>query len=698
MLLLHIPKITGITFFLLLLTGSAFSADDDIEVLRQRLIEDALVKKGFLVRTSRYIQSDFSKAEAYLNSLQTDGSWPDVDYADQDNEWNPLVALDRILMMTYAYQNTTDPLHQDARLLSGIVNALQYWYQVNPTCKNWYKNDIAKQFYFNVIALLLQGIIENDLLGKMITDLTETPTMTGSNRTLVSVSVLYRGVLEKNAERIARGVAGVMQQVQITSEEGIQCDYSFHQHGPFLYNGSYGSNFLRETIWLASIVQGTQFAFTHEHLKVLRDYYLKGTRWMIRCGVLDYNVRGRQVGRSTGFDLDALTIVPQLDHFITADPAYIDQYHASRQHILNQEPQAISGNRYFWRSDYTAHHRSAYFTSLKMCSQRTVGMEMDVNTENLYGYYLPFGLTYIYRRGDEYKDIFPVWDWARLPGVTSPHHAFSSSGRSSQQTSFVGGVSDSTYGVSSMDLHVKDTQAKKSWFWFDQEWVALGAGIQSTNENPIVTGINQTLLKGNVKVDGTTYGRGKKILENPSWVWHDSIAYFFPKPQTVAMKAAEQSGQLQRIFGLGTDSVYRSDVFSLWFEHGLKPKDASYEYIVIPGCSFADIIAYAQDIPVTVLSNTTRLQAVTHPQLQITGIVFHEAGSFSFSNDLTIEVNYPCLVLINHARKKVTVSDPTASLNEINITISNKEGKRKTESVTLPESQFSGSSVTLYWH
>ena len=29
---------------------------------------------------------------------------------------------------------------------------------------------------------------------------------------------------------------------------------------------------------------------------------------------------------------------------------------------------------------------------------------------------------YIYRRGNEYLDIFPVWDWARLPGVTSPHH------------------------------------------------------------------------------------------------------------------------------------------------------------------------------------------------------------------------------------------------------------------------------------
>ncbi len=56
-----------------------------------------------------------------------------------------------------------------------------------------------------------------------------------------------------------------------------------------------------------------------------------------------------------------------------------------------------------------------------MCSERTVGIELNMNSENKLGYWLPYGLTYIYRRGDEYTAIFPVWDWALLPGVTSPH-------------------------------------------------------------------------------------------------------------------------------------------------------------------------------------------------------------------------------------------------------------------------------------
>jgi len=694
---LPFTKTINIILFFLFLTNIAFAFNDEIEVIRQRLIDDALEEKGFSPRTNRYIHSDFSKAEAYLNSLQADGSWKDVNYADRDNDWHPLVALDRILVMSYAYRNTIDPLHKNNRLLSGIEKSLQYWYDVNPICKNWYKNDIAKQFYFNVIALLLQDFIQESLLEKMIADLTEKPTMTGSNRTLLSISVLYRGVLEKNPDRIASGVKGVMQQVGVTTKEGIQPDYSFHQHGAFLYNGNYGSNFLRETIWLASVVQGTQFAFSPEHLQILRNYYWQGTRWMLRRGVFDYNARGREVGRDTGFDLRANELVPQLNHFIKADPAHAEQYASSKKHILQREPQDINGNKHFWRSDYTAHHRPAYFTSLKMCSERTVGMEMDVNTENLLGYYLPFGLTYIYRRGNEYQGIFPVWDWARLPGVTSPHQAFSSSGRSSQETAFVGGVSDGTYGVSAMDLDVKDTQAKKSWFWFDKEWVALGAGIQSTNENAIVTGVNQTLLNGKVVVDGNTPGRGEKILKNPGWVWHDSVAYVFPTEQIITLKAAEQRGKLQRIYGLADDSVYREDVFSLWYAHGLQPKNASYEYIVMPGCSTADITAYAQDIPVTILSNTTKVQSVTHSKLQITGIAFHEAGSFSLYDNFFIKVSHPCLVLVNHAKNEVTVSDPTAGMKKLKITMPGKDGKPKTETVQLPDGEFAGKSVRVNW-
>ena len=81
--------------------------------------------------------------------------------------------------MTINYSTPPAVLHKDKDLLAGIEKSLNYWYTINPECRNWYKNRIAKQFYFNVIALLLRGEINGSLHGKMVNDLTEDPGMTG---------------------------------------------------------------------------------------------------------------------------------------------------------------------------------------------------------------------------------------------------------------------------------------------------------------------------------------------------------------------------------------------------------------------------------------------------------------------------------------------------------------------------------------
>ncbi len=676
--------------------GTGLQPDPVIEVLRQRLMTDALAKKGFTSSTERYMRSDFDKASVYLRNLNESGGWEDIDYADQDNAWNPLVALDRMLVMSYAYARENGDLYQNQALLAGIVKALDYWYKVNPRCKNWYKNDIAKQFYFNVMGIILQASIDDELLAKITEDLTAAPRMTGSNKTLLSISVFYRGVIEGNMERVKAAIKGVKDQIQKGANEGIQIDNSFHQHGPFLYNGNYGHNFLRETMWFAAILQGTPYAYTEAEMEIMRDYYLEGTRWMLRGGLIDYNVRGRQVGRTaSGFGLGGAEIVPQLDHFIAADPAYQETYRTSQQRILNKVPQAIAGNRHFWHSDYMIHHRQDYTISLKMCSKRTIGMEMDVNTENLYGYYLPFGLSYLYRTGEEYLNIFPVWDWARLPGVTSPHQEIKVKGKSTQETVFVGGVSDGRYGLTTMDLDIQQTQAKKSWFWFDREWVALGTGIQSSHDAPIVTGVNQSLLKGEVVLNGKVFDRGQQTFSQASWVWHDSIAYIFPTDQKVVIKAEEQSGQLQKIFGLGVDSIYRSDVFSLWFDHGAQPKMANYAYTVLPGIGATDMAQYKT--PIQVISNTQALQAVHHHALQLTGIVFHEAGECSLPGGGFIRVDQACLILINQKTKEISISDPTATIRQINTLMQLNAGDIRRDAISLPAGPWAGQTMTIDW-
>lgn len=44
--------------------------------------------------------------------------------------------------------------------------------------------------------------------------------------------------------------------------------------------------------------------------------------------------------------------------------------------------------------------------SIKMASDRIIGTEM-MNGDNMKGYYMADGATYIYKDGKEYLDIFP---------------------------------------------------------------------------------------------------------------------------------------------------------------------------------------------------------------------------------------------------------------------------------------------------
>src|SRR5262249_15036124 len=123
---------------------------------------------------------------------------------------------------------------------------------------------------------------------------------------------------------------------------------------------------------------------------------------------------------------------------------------------LLADPQAppLVGNRCFWRSDYMVHRRPSWFASVKMLSDRMVSAEL-VNDEGKQSHLLSDGATFIYRTGNEYRDIFPVWDWRKIPGITAEQVALKPDGKAIHTrggSSFVGGCSDGQYGFATMQL------------------------------------------------------------------------------------------------------------------------------------------------------------------------------------------------------------------------------------------------------
>jgi chondroitin AC lyase len=348
-----------------------------------------------------------------------------------------------------------------------------------------------------------------------------------------------------------------------------------------------------------------------------------------------------------------------------------------------------------------AHQRETYFTSVRMCSTRTLNTDGFINGENKKSHHLADGATYLFLTGHEYRDIFPVWDWLKIPGTTieqdtpldpkKVHH--------NGTTSFVGGVSDGIYGCATMDLHAGDLTAKKSWFYFDGEFVCLGTDINcASGEHAVYTSLNQCLLNGPARssTQADDLPRGDHALANARWIWHDNVGYFFPTPTDVHVRNDAQHGSWREI-NPGSDAPVTKDVFSLWLDHGRGVRGGSYAYIVVPAADAQKTAAAAEHSPVQILSNTPDVQAVRHTQLKLTEAIFRRAGSIA-SGDLTVSVDQPCALLMEQeaGEAKLAVSNPNNKAAAVSVELLfTSTGEKRSARIELPGGADAGKSVVI---
>jgi chondroitin AC lyase len=224
---------------------------------------------------------------------------------------------------------------------------------------------------------------------------------------------------------------------------------------------------------------------------------------MIRGGVFDYSVVGREIVRSGKSARGIETTADRLAQLGSPRRQELADFAARLRGDRSVAP--LAGNRHFWKADYMAHHRIGYFASARMFSTRMANTDSFTNGEGRQSHHIADGAAFLYRNGDEYRDIFPVWDWRKVPGTTVeqvPALLEPRLVRSMGETCFAGGVSDGIHGMAAMDLARDSLAAKKAWFYFDDEFVCLGAGITCDSSNSVCTSVNQCLRSGDVLAAG----------------------------------------------------------------------------------------------------------------------------------------------------------------------------------------------------
>lgn len=662
------------------------------------------------------IRADFAQnpdINKYLNKYDdAQGCFTDVDYSRRDRtNWEPLIHIDRLYNFAFAYTNPQNAFYQNEDIYHKIVKGLEYWYNRNPHCNNWWYNQIAEPQKLGVMLIQMRtgkkqipSDLETKTLKRILKDGGHPAKWTGANRTDIALHWIYRACLEKNEADLETALANAYSPVEYTTKEGFQHDNSYFQHGVQLYIGGYGDEILKGVTQVAMYTRGTKYAMSAEKTEILSKFMRETYYQTIRGQHMLFDVLGRGMSRKNITDKSATALFAS--RMAILDPDHADEFNAIIQRLEGNKPANYKLkplHTHYFRGDYTLHVRPHYTFDVRMASTRTMRCEYG-NGENLKTYFLSDGCTNIVTRGNEYVNIFPVWNWTRIPGTTAPQVDPIPMAASDWQTrgtsTFAGGVSDSIYGVSAysyMDKYAGvNTGAQKAWFFFDDEVVCLGAGINSTSSAPVYTTINQCLVSNaevTVSQDNkpTSVRKGEFAYNSPDWILHNSIGYVFPQGGKVYLNNCEQTGTWYEINQTESKEMQHKDVFTLGFNHGMSPKNDTYAYIVLPGMDSAKKMKsyYKKGGNIEILVNTDAMQIVRHKKLGVWQMVFYRKGTFKH-NDLTVEVDKPCALMlkdIHHSDARLYIADPAQAQSSIKVDINIPKRLKETKTIVCDFSQ-----------
>jgi len=713
----NLIKLTVILTFTVFIQQSAICADSDLETLRKKVKEIVLQPAV-----------NESRVKDLMASIKEDGSWPDINYIDvsitgfQNSEH-----LRNLTELGRAYKKSGSGLKDNRKLKAVIYSALDFWLKNDFICDNWWYNQMGVPGTLTTLLFIMDEDLTKEQIAKTLAitgraNLQASGARVSGDRIriaeILAQNALFKrdGILFNDVNKVIEG------EIKFTTGRGMQYDYSFHHRDDRVTSTlSYGLQYADVFAEWAALVAGTKYSFSAPSINQLIDYYLDGIcQTMVFGKYPDPGAKNRAITGSGALRPSGPATPERL---LTVSSYRKNELENIIKIRKGEKKPDMTGERFYWDSEYFSHQRPGWFASVRMYSSRNHSMEVPYDGEGLMNHHFADGSNFISRTGRDYTGIFPVFDWQKIPGTTVVQKPALPSENEIQKkglTDFVGAVTDGEYGAAVFDFKspLDPLSARKAWFFFDDEYVCLGTGINSGANLPVATTLNQCLLKGAVTVmsenEKAVLQPGERELKNVKWIWHDSIAYLFPEPATVNLSNQPATGSWYRINRQSRSSKKEIslNVFKLWIDHGRRPARAAYRYIIVPAVALTDMDDLKNDRNIEVLSNTTEIQAVKHSRLNIYQVVFYKAGKIQITPDIQIGMDSPGLLMVKTDGGKITslsVSDPSRNLARIHFTISSRLEKREDNfrsvwdesrkasdiSVDLPLAEYAGKSVII---
>ena len=734
-----------IFIYILFTVNSIFSQflTDGIDIIRQRVLEQMIwpVKDN--------ISTTIHNALLYTETLNKTCYWPDIDYNDRSvASWQAEAHMSRLTTMLQALTMKDSSLYNNTELRVASHCALNVWLINDWKNPNWWFNQIKIPLDATIQLLMLADDVSSFELNKIKeisyrADWWQRTGDSGANLVWMIQVQLYRSLATKNVTGIEQGFTKMWQDIKVLSPggQGIQKDWSYHFHGSQLLSASYGVIWANNILSFTACTNGTQYEMDQEKLLIFTKFLTQGDAWMIVSNEWDFHSMGRAVSRPydewhVNFNQESLKTISSL---VTDKDIKIDLLNFID--CLAEQPNAtlLLGNKHFYTSDYQIHRRSNWTSGIKMQSIRTQPDEC-INGENLKAEHTGQGVLYLYRTNtDDYHYIFPLLDWQAINGITVeysiPLEPCRNGGFPWKTLSFVGGVSDHSYGLAMMDTATHNLTAQRSWHFYDDAIFALATNLTLRSDTTAWTTLaSRLLLTGPVIIsffnsttitltDGNySFPYVENSTSNVQWIHllDSGISYLLQTQKEYASLGIEfglKSSDYQTIGAYKQNVTART--ITIWLNHGTGPYTLDYAYMILPNVSLKsmpDIIKqYNEEQIFSCISTTNDFHGVMWPSLKRASFVLwhnitttfvcqsplfqltvqlSNAGAYLYSEtatNFTITASHPSRI---NEIVKVTVN--RSGEGEGCVIVSNNNETNTTVSLPLPSSpDFLGASVNV---
>jgi len=339
------------------------------------------------------------------------------------------------------------------------------------------------------------------------------------------------------------------------------------------------------------------------------------------------------------------------------------------------------------------HRRGNWTVSVKGYNKNVWGSEIYVK-DNRYGRYQSYGTVQVIGNKNSLTSegsgfVQEGWDWNRYPGATSIHLPLqkldSPEKRTLMEKSKEGFAGASNLlgenGIFGIKLREKnrtnftgDHQANKSVFCFGDKIICLGSNISNSNkEYPTETTMFQGFLNNQadpVFVDGESnvnfpFDQSLSDKRNHSLMDAYGNGYWIRKGSNVKIARQHQESRHNK-----TRKKTSGDFASAWINHGVAPRNQSYEYVLFPSITQDDLASFSNGMNTKsaaykILAQDSINHIVWDRESNTTGFVFFEKKK-QVNHQLVRRVSSSSLLMIKENGDELILSmcDPDLHLEE----------------------------------